>query len=258
MNCSFKASSQALPSHSLLSCWSDKQTVLRQCFKWQISVPFINRPVEMRKVSQAWRCPSLLHIHQLFNCSGYCCSWLTFRHWFQVWAYHDLSPPELLNYCPLCGHGTPALQSLIRLHVCTPLSFSTLTSPWSKPKWINHYPLLPLSVPRCVRPAGNIITPDIFWIIGRYCKVVLWLAMTCCACCVDSAKVNIAVSHRIVTDVSVCYHTCKSHSLHTKHKWLLAEWWYWSKTLYRLWMRPVLPTIIRACGEFLATFNPSS
>ncbi len=136
------------------------------------------------------------------------------------------------------------------------LSFSTPTSPWSKPKWINHYPLLPLSLPRCVRAAGIIITPDTVWNIGIYCKVVLWLAMTCC---VDSAKVNIAVSHWSNTDVSVCYHTCKSHSLHVKHKWLLAEWWYWSKTLYRLWMQlprawslgaACTPTITWACGEF--------
>lgn len=73
-------------------------------------------------------------------------------------------------------------------------------------EWINHYPLLPLFVLRCFRHSRNVIAPDIVWIIGHYSKVVPWWTMTCCEGCVDSTKVNVAVSHRINADVSVCYH----------------------------------------------------
>lgn len=234
MNCSFKASSQAL--HLTHSChvevtnklycgsvlnYTHLCSIYQQACRNEKSQPGLKMPVSTSHPSIVY----LLRILLLLADLQTLISGVSVSRFISTWALKLLLSLRTRHPC-----FTKSDSSAL-------LCFSTLTSPWSKPKWINHYPLLPLSVPRCVRPAGNIITPDIVWIIGRYCKVVLWLAMTCCACCVYSTKVNIAVSHRINTDVSVCYHTCKSHPLHTKHKLLLAEWWYWSKTLYRLWMQ---------------------
>jgi len=119
-------------------------------------------------------------------------------------AVAGLTLPEPLSWTEHCP---PALQCLIHL----PFTFQFFYSQITLVKVLSGLIitlLLLLSVLRCVRHAESVITPDIVWIIADCFKVVPMSTMTCCASCVDSTKVNIAVSHRINTDVSVCFHTC--------------------------------------------------